>query len=171
MNHVLEWLSKEVRDLWQLFLKTKAGEAAGNAPPAQAAEEKAANGASSNANDEDEIEADGQSGIDLSMIESQMEVVEEDPVKVAAVQEAHKITDRIKVHRVQAEGLEQAAKAYVSGSKLGIIVDCQTSRVKVNVDYLEAIKAHLQKNNITRYSIAIIVGSRPGRCNTIKLGT
>ena len=170
MNHVLEWLSKEVRDLWQLFLKTKAGEAAGNAPPAQASEEGAANGAS-NANDEEEIEADGQSGIDLSMIESQMEVVEEDPVKVAAVQEAHKITDRIKVHQVQAEGLEQAAKAYVSGSKLGIIVDCQTSRVKVNVDYLEAIKAHLQKNNITRYAIAIIVGSRPGRCNAIKLGT
>ena len=98
---------------------------------------------------------------DLAMIELAEEP--EDPVEKSAREKSQEQLNHILIFREKVLLFEQLRlRMSVTGvsSKLCILIDAQTSRAKVNVDYLEAVRDFLVSNNIPRYSICFVLGQR-----------
>ncbi|CAE7432420.1 unnamed protein product, partial [Symbiodinium microadriaticum] len=86
---------------------------------------------------------------------------DEDPIKQQALSEAMAEMDHIHVFRTLQEAAAAVAdKQAKTQSKLGIIIDAQTSRIKVSVTYIDEVSKMLLQANINKYSVIVIAGPR-----------
>lgn len=155
---------EEVNQLWNEFKKQKAGAAlvnkkTGATTEAAATPDKAASGETQTVSDKATATAEIEV-VDLSMTVLPDEP--EDPVEKAARQKSHAELDHIIINADKSLLLEALSQKIANVSqKVCCIVDAQTSRPKVNLDYIEMFKNFVAGHGLRRYSLAVIVGQRP----------
>ena len=54
----------------------------------------------------------------------------------------------------------QCATKMSLSSKFGVLIDAQTSRLKINLDYMEAVRDFLAATAVGRYSVCVVIGHR-----------
>ena len=51
--------------------------------------------------------------------------------------------------------------------RVGFVIDCQTSRTKVNLRYLELVQKLICDIGLTKWSLVIVLGPRPPSCRLV----
>ena len=184
------WL-QEAHQLWNELKKLKAGTPLRNSGASASSDAPAATVATT-APDTDSVSAESKPDVevvDLSM--TMLPEEPEDPVIKAARDKSLEEMDRIHLFTEKTLLFEELRQKMSPTTKLSVLIDAQTSRSKVNLDYLEAVREFVRAagrkpqatnldsassadparpkpyTGLARYTVCIIIGQRTGSENLI----
>lgn len=157
---------QEVNQLWTEFKKQKAGAALVSKTTEATTKEEAKDDKAPSGQTQTLSDTATASGTNIDVIDLSMTVLSEepeDPVEKAAREKSHAELDHIFIQTDKSLLLDAVTQKMTSSSqKVCCIIDAQTSRAKVNLDYVETFKTFVVGHGLTRYSFVVIVGQRPG---------
>ena len=96
--------------------------------------------------------------VDLSMAELPEEA--EDPVEKNAREQSLEQLDHVHLFNDKSLLFDAMRQKMSLSSKFGVLIDAQTSRLKINLDYMEAVRDFLAATAVGRYSVCVVIGHR-----------
>ena len=151
---------QEAHQLWLELKKQKAGTPLESSPQAAAASSAEApptvadpSVSASPATEKPDIEM-----VDLSMAELPEEP--EDPVEKNAREQSLEQLDHVHLFNDKSLLFDAMRQKMSLSSKFGVLIDAQTSRLKINLDYMEAVRDFLAATAVGRYSVCVVIGHR-----------
>ncbi|CAE7712003.1 ARSK [Symbiodinium sp. CCMP2592] len=161
---IQDLLRGEVNQLWLEFKKQKAGAALVSKKPEATMKEEAKDAPTGQTQTETLSDTATASGTSIEVVDLSMTVLPEepeDPVQKAAREKSHAELDHVFIQTDKSLLLEAVIQKMTNSSqKVCCIIDAQTSRAKVSLDYVEIFRNFVVGHGLTRYSFVVIVGQR-----------
>ena len=96
--------------------------------------------------------------MDLSMAELPEEP--EDPLEKNAREQSLEQLDHVHLFNDKSLLFDAMRQKMSLNSKFCVLIDAQTSRLKINLDYMEAVRDFLAAAAVGRYGVCVVIGHR-----------